>query len=262
MKKYFLLTFILFSSINAFAENANLVRLFFSYSWLYDGQLCPATESNPRAIDPKWVLEIEERAENFSKIWLEKSPILFKTLFDRTGLGFSRKEMTATFSVCPKKMSYSDPLVLNMTRFLDSYPTHPNPDKTEEGFVDLVFHELLHTWVDENLKNSILLKKYKDENASVRNHLHLMAIQQFVYLKLGRPDMVSKVEKNYKIIGGTYARSWEIVQIEGYLTFMNEFQFNSDRCRQTSAINSKHIDINYNDRCWIISNYIKLKHSH
>ena len=50
-----------------------------------------------------------------------------------------------------------------------------------------------------------------------------MAIQKFVYLKLGRPDLVAMLEADYNQIGGAYARSWEIVQIEGYEAFLNEF---------------------------------------
>lgn len=86
-----ILAFLFINIFSARASSPELPRLFFSYSWLHDSVV---RQLNPP--EAKWMDEIE-------------------VLFDRTGLGFSRKEMTASFSVCPRKPSYSDPLVLNMT---------------------------------------------------------------------------------------------------------------------------------------------------
>ena len=211
-----------FSILTAQASSPELPRLFFSYSWLYDSVVCE--EALPEA---QWIDEAKGKTESFSQIWSIKGPELFNVIFDHTGLGFSRKEMTATLSVCPKKPSYSDPLVLNVTRFLNSYmsPTIPYGD---DDFVDLVFHELLHTWVVENLEFSQLRRKYRDEVPSVRSHLHLMAIQKFVYLKLQRPDLVEMLDRLYIRMGGTYGRAWEIVQIEGHEAFIREFPVSAD----------------------------------
>ncbi|HXH74712.1 MAG TPA: hypothetical protein VNJ08_07085 [Bacteriovoracaceae bacterium] len=218
MKLMVALLFCLIST--AHASTPELPRLFFSYSWLYDSENCV------NAPEEIWMAEIEERTESFSELWHVRGQELFKVLFDHTGLGFSRKEMTATFSVCPKKASFSNPLVLSMTPYLNSY-MRPKPAYGDDAFVDLVFHELLHTWVVEHLEKSELRAKYKEETPSVRNHMHLMAIQQFVYLKLGREDLVSMLNRLYAKIGSSYARSWEIVQIEGFEAFMNEFPTHS-----------------------------------
>lgn len=201
----------------AHASAPELPRIFFSYSWLYDSVVCektpPATES---------VKEVKERSEAFSKLWSTRGPELFKVLFDHTGHGFSRKEMTATLSLCKEKPSYSDPLVLNVRRYMNTVMS-PEPVYGDDDFVDLVFHELLHTWVVENLGYSPLIAKHWNEGPSVRNHLHLMAIQKFVYLSLGRNDLVEMLGQINARIGGTYARSWEIVQLEGHEPFMKEF---------------------------------------
>ena len=202
---------------SAHATSPEVPKIFFSYSWLYDITVCEQTPPNAN-----WVDEIRMKSNRFSDLWSAKGPELFGILFNKTGLGFSRKEMTATFSVCPKKASYSNPLVLNMTRYLESYMS-PKLAFSDDDFVDLVFHELLHTWVVENLKNSELLRKYKDEMPTVKNHMHLMAIQKFVYSKLGRTDLVNQLDRIYSKMGGTYARSWEIVQIEGDDVFVMEF---------------------------------------
>ena len=205
------------STFTAQASTPELPKLFFSYSSIYDSVVCQQTK-----LDSEWVNEAKIKSESFSKLWSRKGPALFKVLFDHTGLGFSRKEMTATLSVCPKKPSYSDPLVLNVARFLSSYMSSAMP-YGEDDFVDLVFHEVLHTWVFENLKFSPLRRKYSNELPQVRAHMHLMAIQKFVYLKLQRPDLVELLDRQNKRMGRAYARAWEIVQVEGYEAFLREF---------------------------------------
>ncbi len=137
----------------------------------------------------------------------------------------TRKELTATLSVCPNSWNYSDPLVLRTLNFLKSFmgqrPTWP-----DFAFADLVFHELLHTWLVENfIFNGPLLSKYKSEPPIVRAHLHLMAIQKFVYLELGRKDLSSWISWKYSGMSKDYARAWQIVdQIEGYAPFIQELK--------------------------------------
>lgn len=183
---------------------------------MYDGTVCEQTP-----VKQEWIKELNEKIVHLDDVWTKQGPVLFKVLFDQTGVGFSRKEMDATLSLCPDKSSYSSPLVLNVTWFLDSF-MNPKASLGDDEFIDLVFHELTHSWVVDNLKMSQLRLKYKDESNVVKNHLHLMAIQQFVYLKLGRLDLVEFLDMKNKRIGGAYARSWEIVQAEGYQAFINE----------------------------------------
>ncbi len=212
-----LLAFIFCFSSTAHAFSPELPKLFFSYSWLYDSVACP--DPSPK---DAWREEVRAKTESFSKLWETRGPVLFQVLFNHTGLGFARKEMTATLSLCSKLPSLSNPLVLNVANFLESYMS-PRPVLSDDDFVDLVFHELLHSWVGNNLETSALRKKYRDEIPSVRSHLHLMAIQKFVYLKLQRPDLVQMLDLLHARLGGSYARAWEIVGLEGHEAFMNEF---------------------------------------
>lgn len=213
---FLVISCLLLSSSAVYASVPTLPRLFFSYSWLYDNVACEMTP-----VDASWAKEIEEKTEHFAMIWSERGPALFQVLFNYTNVGFSRKEMTATFSVCPKKPSLSTPLAFNMTKYLKSYMGE-TPVKGDDVFVDLIFHELIHNWLVENLKSSEMINKYKNENMVVRNHMHLMAIQKFVYSELNRSDLVLMLDKMYKAIGGDYARSWEIVGTEGEIIFMQE----------------------------------------
>ena len=210
----FLFLFLIFTK--AFSAETRIPDLYFSYSWLYDSVVCEQT-----TIKPEWVSELKDKLPHLEEVWKKRGPELFQVLFDQTGVGFTRKEMDATLSLCPGKDSYSSPLVLNATRLLDSF-MKPRTSYNDDAFADLVFHELTHSWLVENLKSSVLDVKYKNEANSVRSHLHLMAIQYFVYLKLGRLDLVDMIDKKYKRVGGAYARSWEIVQLEGFDAFIKE----------------------------------------
>lgn len=74
-------------------------------------------------------------------------------------------------------------------------------------------------WVDENIsEKSPLLKKYSTEPYEVRDHLHLMALQKMVYLKLNRQDILDMLDESYRTKQSKdYRRAWEIVNdIEGY----------------------------------------------
>lgn len=208
------------------SEAPQAPKLFFEYSWLYD-ENCSNTPD--RKIDPAWSKEAQAKTGEFTKAWNRSGPTLYGKLFEAFGKGFSRKEMTATLSVCPTH-SYSNPLVLNINKYLVSYTDQSANFKGQtveigDSFAALVFHELLHTWVGENVGSSTpLLEKYKNEDPVVRNHLHVMALQKFVYVELGRKDLLKMLNKQYTTMpSADYRRAWAIVdQIEGYEKFIAE----------------------------------------
>ena len=211
---------ILLISSLTFASELASPKLFFEYSWLYD-QNCAVTEE--RKFDPAWASEAVEKTQNFTDIWEKNGPIFFGKVFEVFGFGFSRKELTATLSVC-RAPSYSNPLVLNVTRFLKSY-MQDKPVRSDDAFADLVFHELLHTWVSENVNfPTPLYNKYQDEERIVRNHLHLMAIQKYIYTALNRDDLVKLIALQYSTMPMPgYSRAWKIVtEIEGVEPFIEE----------------------------------------
>jgi hypothetical protein len=213
---------ILFSILTgnaSFAEEPGIPKLFFRYSRLFDAN-CPAD----KPIDPAWAQEAQAREAEFAAIWARESQILFGAIVSEFGKGFSRKEFTATLSVCPAWLSYSDPLVLNVRRYLKSFMKE-RPVLPDLAFVDLVFHEMLHTWMVDNLsRSSPLSQKYKEEPIAVRAHIHLMAMQIHIYTKLGRKAELEWIQETYSKIGGAYARAWSIVQLEGYENFINELR--------------------------------------
>lgn len=98
------------------------------------------------------------------------------------------------------------------------------PVKTDGQFVGLVFHELLHTFVVENTNwPTPMIRKYSAEPRLTRNHLHLMAVERFVYEQLGRQDLVELTARGYAR-NPEYKRAWEIVELEGVSAFTSEIQ--------------------------------------
>jgi len=67
--------------------------------------------------------------------------------------------------------------------------------------------------------------KYKDEDDTVKSHLHLLALQEGVYLKLGRANTFRRiVAKDRQLPNKSYARAWDIVDAENYQTFVSELR--------------------------------------
>lgn len=217
----------IFTSTITFAQNSTtpttvVPKLFFEYSWLYD-QNCAVTDA--RKIEADWSQEAKAKSQNFAEIWNKNGTALFDKVFELFGLGFTRKELTATLSVCPAP-SYSNPLIINVTRFLKSY-MKDKPVRSDDSFTDLVFHELLHTWVIENVKYPTPLDtKYQNEERVVRNHLHVMAMQKYIYTMLNRADLINMINEQYSNPSmPAYGRAWTIVnEIEGYEPFINEIR--------------------------------------
>lgn len=220
MKKNSLFLFLVLLLQGSVSSAFEYPKLFFSYAGVFDRQCASLTKFN---IKEEWQNEAIERNLEFQKAWDEQSAILFGTLFNEVGKGFSKKELSVATSVCNFK-STSNPLLITVKRWLKSV-TEPHQPEPMYGFVDFVFHEFLHNYVLENLKKpSPLLQKYRNEDQSVRAHIHLMALQKHVYTKLGRTETLKWVESFYLKVGGAYSRSWEIVGLEGTESFLSEMR--------------------------------------
>jgi hypothetical protein len=174
-----------------------------------------------RTIDDALVRAAVQQRGDFQKRWDEEGPAYMHAAFHEIGAPFPYREMQATLSVC-LPASTSIPLVIDIKPFLVS-ATKP---AANWEFAEVLFHELMHSYVSPVYGASALMKKYQNEPATTKYHLHVMAIEKMVLLKLKRPDQLAFIDHDYR--NGpdpTYKRAWEIVNdLEGYQPFIDELK--------------------------------------
>ena len=170
----------------------------------------------------KWAIdEASALLNEFQQRWDNEGTTFLKTALKEVGVPFPYGEMQATFTVCDLP-SVSSPLIINVKRFLPSAP-----DRLPQwAFPELVFHEVMHSYVRPVYDTSSLLKKYPNEPIVVRNHLHEMALEKFVLVALQKDEILQWLDDRYRNkFPPAYKRAWEIVNdIEGYQSFVDELK--------------------------------------
>lgn len=145
--------------------------------------------------------EVEKKIELFKEAWKKEEKTLLKAIHKITKLKF-KANIIDCYIVSAITRDMSAPLIIR-SRY------------TEEEFIDVLLHELLHKlFVDNGLK------KIKDleESKTTINHIKVFAVLKYLYLdflkneeRLGRVMQKSKEGNNQD-----YARAWEIVDERGY----------------------------------------------
>ena len=183
--------------------------------------------SSPPAssIKDEWKAEMLSRRPEFEKLWKAEGPRLLAATEAISGREFPPQEVTDRLTLCnapSESFPGTDRVTINMRYALRSFTPEPVSMRYK---VYTLFHELLHSFVVENLPESTpLLKKYAAEAPKVLSHLHLFAIEKLVYTRLGRAEDLAWLDFLNKRIGDEYGRAWEIVDhIEGYEKFVAEF---------------------------------------
>jgi len=168
------------------------------------------------------VEETVHRRPELQLLWDREGPTYLSATFSEIGLPFPYKEMQATLTVCTGVPSMSAPLFVSVRNFLPSavarYP--------DSHFVERLYHELMHTYVSRVNATSELRKKYKAEPPLVLNHLHVMALEKMVLLKLEKTEELKLLTVDYEpVLPPEYKRAWEIVdKIEGHRPFVAELK--------------------------------------
>src|SRR5262249_16794525 len=150
--------------------------------------------------------------------WAKEGPPLLRVSEGIVGKPFQDKQVWVSLSVCSLP-SVADPMLINMRFSLRSFTPTPLAEDVTAG---IIFHELLHRYVLGKIPaSSPLLTKYGAEDETVKSHLHLLALQEGVYLKLGRADTLHRiVEKDRDLPNKSYSRAWDIVDSETYQAFL------------------------------------------
>jgi hypothetical protein len=174
-----------------------------------------------RTIDEAVLKDAVQQRADFQRRWDAEGPSYLQAALNEIGVTFPYHEMQATLTVC-LPASTSIPLVIDVTPFLAN--TVKQTPSWE--FSEILFHELMHSYVSPVFAASALMKKYQNEAATTKYHLHVMAIEKMVLLKLQRPDQLAIIDHNYR--NGSdlaYRRAWEIVNdVEGPQPFLAELK--------------------------------------
>ena len=216
------------------AKASGYPKITFEYGELFD-RFC--AEATKKTIEKAAVEELHARLEAFRAVWAAEAPQLFRMTVKLTKAPFAFGETKAALSLCsPGSLSF--PLIVNMRHFLKS--TSGENARPPKVFAATVFHETLHRYVNERKallpeKTTPLLTKYNQEPAPVRNHLHLLAILDEVYRRLGRQrdlDEIIAFEDNLNF-APHFRRAREIVKTEGTENVVCEIS--KDGCRSAAV---------------------------
>ena len=168
-----------------------------------------------------WIEETARRRADFQATWNQEGPIHLKTVIDVVGKPFPYRDMQATLTVCDVGASMSSPLLIDVRPWM---PGGRNPPMWR--FTLLVFHELMHHYTRDVYARSRLREKYASEQLVTRNHLHVLALEKLVLLKLDRRDDLALLDKIYRgrAPNDPYRRAWEIIEVEGYDALVSELK--------------------------------------
>jgi hypothetical protein len=205
------------------SSQATLPRLKIEYSPSED-LTCSLPPGSP--IKEEWKTELLSRQPEFVKYWQSEGPKLLAATEAISGRDFSSQEITARLTLCnapSESFPGTDRVTINMRYVLRSFTPEPVSMRYK---VDTLFHELLHIFLSRHpIENSALLKEHATEDERVRDHLHLLALQKAVLLKLGEPDALKEViAVDSALPGGYYKRAWELVNAtdKEYLKYVAE----------------------------------------
>ena len=202
------------------SSQATLPRIKIEYSPSED-LACSLPPGSP--IKEEWKAELRSRQPEFVKLWQTEGPKLLAATEAISGRDFPLQEITARLTLCNAPSESFPGTDRNMRYALRSF----TPELVSMRYkVDTLFHELLHIFLSHHpIENSPLLNKHAAEDERVRDHLHLLALQKAVLLKLNEHDALKEViAVDSALPGGYYKRAWELVNAtdEEYLKYVAE----------------------------------------
>ncbi len=174
-------------------------------------------------IKQEWKEELVSRKAEFDGLWANASPRLFEAAESMTGKLFRDEDVTARLTLCSLPSQSFVGISVNMRYALKSFTSTPVPMRYK---VNTLFHELLHRFLAEHpVSNSALLAVYGSESECTRNHLHLLALQKAVLIRLQQTQALQEVVAiDEQLPGGCYQRAWAIVNSteKEYLKYVAE----------------------------------------
>jgi hypothetical protein len=160
-------------------------------------------------IREEWKTELLSRLEEYRELWNRVGPRLLAGAEAITGIPQpAAAKVRLTLCNVPSQSIFG--ISVNMRFALKSYSKAPVPLRYK---VDTQFHELLHRMLRGHIPvESRLMVAHSNESECVRDHLHLLALQKAVLLRLqdGAP-LADVLRVDSSLPSGCYRRAWEIV---------------------------------------------------
>ena len=162
------------------------------------------------AIKNEWKEELASRKGEFESLWLGAGPKLIDAVESLTGKAFPAEPVTARLTLCDLPSQSIMGISINMRYALKSFVPDPVPMRYK---VDTLFHELLHNFLSSHpVAGSSLLLENVAESDCVRNHLHLLALQKAVLLRLREPEALRQtISIDGRLPSSCYKRAWALV---------------------------------------------------
>ena len=175
-------------------------------------------------IKDQWKTELVSRLPEFRRLWEKTGPKMLAEAEELTGL-HAPASVTARLTLCNLPSQSFLGVSVNMRFALGSFTSEPVPLRYK---VDTLFHELLHRMLAGHVEaKSPLLAAHSGEPECVKNHLHLLALQKAVLLKLDESrELDDVVRVDGQLPGGCYKRAWTLVNASDsqYLAFVAEIR--------------------------------------
>ena len=175
------------------------------------------------AIKDEWKAELTARQAEFDDLWARVGPSLIEAVEVVTGKAFPSEDGTARLTLCNLPSQSMLGIIVNMRYALKSFTPTPVSMRYK---VDTLFHELLHVVLARYpVGESALLDQHASETACTRNHLHLLALQKAVLMKLHDAVALQEVVSvDGQLPGGCYKNAWALVNATDteYLRYVAE----------------------------------------
>ncbi len=162
------------------------------------------------SIQTEWRDELAARMPELEALWGREGPAWLEAAEAITGQAVLTEPAKVHLTLCDVPSQAMVGISVNMRYALRSFVSAPVPLRYK---LDTAFHELLHGLIArQDLSASPLLAAQAGEPGCVRQHLHLLALQKAVLLRLQQAEAWAQVVAiDSQLPSACYRRAWAIV---------------------------------------------------
>lgn len=213
---------ILLGVLASSAASAKAPKITLEWTGAYEKSACPSGPHDP-AYSAAFT-EAERRMPQFRQAWSAEGPDLLKVAEKLVGQPSPFGEAQIVLHVCreqPAGMVY--PLMLNLGWFLESYEGRYRAEPDQASlFAERILHQVLHRYIREIAVEAAedvppdtpLLRAYAAEPFDTLQHVHLIALEELTYRKLGKARFYAALRERQSF-APAYRRAYEIVETVG-----------------------------------------------